>query len=96
LVTVAWRKFLDAARADTSRRHREVRVEGEPMPGPGEAVDDTLRLYLLCAHPSLTPGLGRRAHAARGRRADHASDRAGLPRAGGDHGPADQVDTEVI
>jgi len=35
LVTVAWRKFLDAARADTSRRHREVRVEGEPMPRPG-------------------------------------------------------------
>src|SRR5438045_1966343 len=25
------------------------------MPGPGEAVDDTLRLYFLCAHPSLTP-----------------------------------------
>src|SRR5687768_8421110 len=55
LVTVAWRKFLDAARADTSRRHREVRVEGEPMPGPGEVVDDTLQLYFLCAHPSLTP-----------------------------------------
>src|SRR3954470_18884165 len=44
LVTVAWRKCLDAARADTSRRHREVRVEGEPMPGPGEVVDDTLQL----------------------------------------------------
>src|SRR5437899_9179250 len=55
LVTVAWRKFLDAARADTSRRHREVRVEGEPMPGPGEVVDDTLQLYFLCTHPSLTP-----------------------------------------
>jgi RNA polymerase sigma factor (sigma-70 family) len=55
LVTVAWRKFLDAARADTSRRHREVRVEGEPMPGPGEAADDTLQLYFLCAHPSLAP-----------------------------------------
>ncbi|WDZ93600.1 RNA polymerase sigma factor [Nocardiopsis sp. HUAS JQ3] len=57
LVTVAWRKFLDTARADTSRRHREVRVEAEPepAPGPGEAVDDTLRLYFLCAHPSLTP-----------------------------------------
>ncbi len=55
LVTVAWRKFLDAARADTSRRHREVRVEGEPVPGPGEMVDDTLQLYFLCAHPSLTP-----------------------------------------
>jgi len=55
LVTVAWRKFLDAARADTSRRHREVRVEAEPAPGPGEMVDDTLQLYFLCAHPSLTP-----------------------------------------
>ncbi|WP_329109704.1 RNA polymerase subunit sigma-24 [Micromonospora sp. NBC_01699] len=53
LVTVAWRKFLDAARADASRRHREVRAEGEPVPGAGE-VDDTLRLYFLCAHPSLT------------------------------------------
>jgi hypothetical protein len=55
LVTVAWRKFLDAARADTARRHREVRIEGEPLPDPGEVVDDTLRLYFLCAHPSLTP-----------------------------------------
>ena len=58
LVTVAWRKFLDAARADTSRRHREVRVEGEPMPGTVDlvdVVDDTLQLYFLCAHPSLTP-----------------------------------------
>jgi RNA polymerase sigma factor (sigma-70 family) len=55
LVTVAWRKFLDAARADTSRRRREVRTETEPVPGPAEAVDDTLRLYFLCAHPSLTP-----------------------------------------
>ncbi|MER5352249.1 DUF6596 domain-containing protein [Kitasatospora sp. NPDC002551] len=55
LVTVAWRKFLDAARADTARRRREDRVEEEPAPGPASAVDDTLRLYFLCAHPSLTP-----------------------------------------
>jgi RNA polymerase sigma factor (sigma-70 family) len=55
LVTVAWRKFLDTARADTSRRDREARVEGEPMPGAGEVADDTLQLYFLCAHPSLTP-----------------------------------------
>ncbi|GAA2403104.1 RNA polymerase sigma factor [Actinomadura vinacea] len=55
LVTVAWRKFLDAARADTSRRHREVLVESEPVPGPAEMADDTLQLYFLCAHPSLTP-----------------------------------------
>ncbi len=55
LVTVAWRKFLDAVRADTSRRAREVRVDAEPVPEPGESLDDTLRLYFLCAHPSLTP-----------------------------------------
>jgi RNA polymerase sigma factor (sigma-70 family) len=54
LVTVAWRKFLDAARAETSRRHREARIEGAPAPGPSEAADDTLQLYFLCAHPSLT------------------------------------------
>jgi RNA polymerase sigma factor (sigma-70 family) len=55
LVTVAWRKFLDAARADASRRHREGRVGRAPLPGPGEVADDTLRLYFLCAHPSLPP-----------------------------------------
>src|ERR1700722_11740294 len=55
LVTVAWRKFLDAARAETSRRRREERAEDEPAPGPGEAADDTLQLYFLCGHPSLTP-----------------------------------------
>ncbi|MBC9719025.1 RNA polymerase subunit sigma-24 [Streptomyces sp. TRM66268-LWL] len=55
LVTVAWRKFLDATRADAARRRREDRVEEEPAPGPAPAVDDTLQLYFLCAHPSLTP-----------------------------------------
>ena len=42
LVTVAWRKFLDAARAHTSRRHRQGRVERELMSGPREGGDDTL------------------------------------------------------
>ncbi|WP_081240639.1 RNA polymerase sigma factor [Streptomyces viridosporus] len=55
LVTVAWRKFLDAARADAARRRREDLVDEEPAPGPAPAVDDTLQLYFLCAHPSLTP-----------------------------------------
>ncbi len=55
LVTVAWRKFLDAVRADASRRLREQRVVAEPSPGPGPDGDDSLRLYFLCAHPSLTP-----------------------------------------
>jgi RNA polymerase sigma factor (sigma-70 family) len=55
LVTVAWRKFLDAGRADASRRAREERVAAEPAAGPVADVDDTLQLYFLCAHPSLTP-----------------------------------------
>ncbi|PKA33544.1 RNA polymerase sigma factor [Streptomyces sp. SM8] len=55
LITVAWRKFLDATRADSARRAREERVEGQPAPGPVPAADDSLQLYFLCAHPSLTP-----------------------------------------
>jgi RNA polymerase sigma factor (sigma-70 family) len=55
LVTVAWRKFLDLARSETSRRQREERFAEEP-PGDGApGLDDTLQLYFLCAHPSLTP-----------------------------------------
>ena len=53
LVTVAWHKFLDAARAEASRRGRELAVEAEPPGGPAPAIDDTLRLYFLCAHPTL-------------------------------------------
>ena len=55
LVTVAWRRFLDATRADAARRRREDVVEEEPAPGPVSGADDTLHLYFLCAHPSLTP-----------------------------------------
>lgn len=55
LVTAAWRKFLDATRADTARRRREDLVDAEPEHGPASATDDTLQLYFLCAHPSLTP-----------------------------------------
>jgi RNA polymerase sigma factor (sigma-70 family) len=55
LIAVAWRKFVDAARADAARRNREERIESEPTPDLGEEVDDTLQLYFLCAHPSLTP-----------------------------------------
>ena len=56
LVTVAWRKFLDAARAESSRRGRELAVRAEPAAGPVPATDDTLWLYFLCAHPCLPPG----------------------------------------
>jgi predicted RNA polymerase sigma factor len=54
LITAAWRKFLDATRAESSRLAREARVAAEPPPGPTEDTADTLQLYFLCAHPSLT------------------------------------------
>jgi RNA polymerase sigma factor (sigma-70 family) len=55
LITVAWRKFIDAARKDSSRRSREERLHGEPEPGPVGDQDDTLLLLFLSCHPSLTP-----------------------------------------
>jgi RNA polymerase sigma factor (sigma-70 family) len=55
LIATAWRRFVDLARSDAARRHRETRVADEPSPGPAVSVDDTLALYFLCAHPSLTP-----------------------------------------
>ncbi|HET7432407.1 MAG TPA: DUF6596 domain-containing protein [Nocardioides sp.] len=55
LVTVAWRKYVDVVRSESSRRGREERVESEPGAGPVSGRDDTLDLYFLCAHPALTP-----------------------------------------
>ncbi|GLI28537.1 RNA polymerase sigma factor [Agromyces rhizosphaerae] len=55
LVTTAWRAFLDQARSDAARSAREERIAAEPEPGPASHHDDTLRLYFLCAHPSLSP-----------------------------------------
>jgi RNA polymerase sigma factor (sigma-70 family) len=53
LVAAAWRKFLDATRAEASRRGRELAIQVEPPTGPVAGTDDTLRLYFLCAHPTL-------------------------------------------
>ncbi len=55
LVTVAWRAFLDMARADAARRGREVRLGSEPPVATAPSRDDTLQLYFLCAHPDLSP-----------------------------------------
>lgn len=55
LVTVAWRKVVDAGRSESARRAREERVREEPLPGPAEEQDDTLLLLFLCCHPALTP-----------------------------------------
>src|SRR6476620_6657444 len=54
LITTAWRRFVDLTRSDIARHRREVLVSDEPPPGPAASVDDTLQLYFLCAHPSLT------------------------------------------
>ena len=55
LITVAWRRHLDQLRSDTARVAREERVDREPPPGPVAEEDDSLALYFLCAHPSLSP-----------------------------------------
>ena len=55
LVTVAWHKHLDAVRADVARRRREQVAQTQPVPGPAEEEDDSLQLFFLCAHPSLSP-----------------------------------------
>ncbi|WP_040494519.1 RNA polymerase sigma factor [Ilumatobacter nonamiensis] len=55
LITTAWYAFVDHTRSETARRAREERSEAEPPSGPTEDADDTLQLYALCAHSSLTP-----------------------------------------
>ncbi|OMC36336.1 RNA polymerase subunit sigma-24 [Mycolicibacterium fortuitum] len=54
LITTAWRRFLDHTRSDVARRNRETRVSADPGAGPASDSDDTLQLYFLCAHPSLS------------------------------------------
>jgi RNA polymerase sigma factor (sigma-70 family) len=57
LVTVASRRLTDTWRSESARRRREeadaALAPVDPPPVPGQ--DDTLTLFLLCCHPSLTP-----------------------------------------
>ncbi|WP_395658996.1 RNA polymerase sigma factor [Nocardioides sp.] len=55
LITVAWRKLVDAGRSESTRRAREERFADDPGPGATEEHDDTLLLLFLCCHPALTP-----------------------------------------
>jgi len=57
LIRVASRRRTEIWRNETARRRREENVALlEPStPDPAPAVDDTLTLFLLCCHPSLTP-----------------------------------------
>ncbi len=89
LVTVAWRKFLDARRCEVSPRDREQRVEAEPPRTDRDRRRHVAALLPVC--PSVVdPGVGGGPHAARRRWLDHPADRPGLSRAGGDNGAADQ------
>ncbi|WP_370645963.1 RNA polymerase sigma factor [Brachybacterium sp. ACRRE] len=69
LVTVAWRRHVDAVRSASSRRRREeadhalstrqAEDRAHTYPGvttPGaQGLDDTLELFFLCAHRALSP-----------------------------------------
>ncbi|WP_237565421.1 RNA polymerase sigma factor [Ornithinimicrobium cavernae] len=55
LVTVAWRRYVDAHRSQTARHRRERAELEQPPSGPTEQADDTLQLLFLCCHPALTP-----------------------------------------
>jgi RNA polymerase sigma factor (sigma-70 family) len=57
LITVASRRRIELWRSDTARHRREEAVAAlaQPVPEPPAAADDTLTLFLLCCHPSLTP-----------------------------------------
>ena len=90
LVTVAWRKFLDARRSEASRRDREERVDGRAAARSDRERGRHVAAVLPVRPPVADPGFRGGPHAAGRGRADHAADRPGLPRAGGDDGAADQ------
>jgi RNA polymerase sigma factor (sigma-70 family) len=57
LITVATRRRTELWRNESARRRREQTASllEPPEPDPVPAIDDTLTLFLLCCHPSLTP-----------------------------------------
>ncbi len=55
LISTAWHVVIDIARSNGARRAREQRFDAEPPPGQAAQRDDTLDMYVLCAHPALTP-----------------------------------------
>ncbi|SMD24079.1 RNA polymerase sigma factor [Kibdelosporangium aridum] len=56
LITVASRRRIELLRSDTARQRREETVAALVPADPALVpdVDDTLTLFLLCCHPSLT------------------------------------------
>jgi RNA polymerase sigma factor (sigma-70 family) len=54
LITVASRRRIELLRSETARRRREEAARYEPGAAPVSAIDDSLTLLLLCAHPALS------------------------------------------
>jgi RNA polymerase sigma factor (sigma-70 family) len=56
LITVASRRRIEMWRTETARRRREetVALQEPPEAEPASSIDDTLTLFLLCCHPSLS------------------------------------------
>jgi predicted RNA polymerase sigma factor len=54
LITAASRRRIEGMRTDAARRRREDGVFARDIAVSVPSVDDTLTLYLLCCHPSLT------------------------------------------
>jgi RNA polymerase sigma factor (sigma-70 family) len=56
LLTVASRRLTDQLRSESARRRREEMAASLDLSVPGEvsAHDDTLTLFFLCCHPSLS------------------------------------------
>ena len=54
LITAASRRRIEVLRGDAARRRREEAVVASEIATSVPSVDDTLTLYLLCCHPSLT------------------------------------------
>jgi RNA polymerase sigma factor (sigma-70 family) len=56
LITVASRRRIELLRNEAARRRREEAMGYEPESAPASAIDDSLTLLLLCAHPALSTG----------------------------------------
>ena len=76
--------------SETARRDREVRFDAEPPAGAIPGGDDTLRALLPVRASRPDAVLRGRADPTGGRRSHDRADRAGVPRARGDHGAAHQ------
>ena len=92
IITTARNRAIDRLRREASREDRHAQaalLHARDEPAEEGAVrDDRLRLIFTCCHPALAHRRAGRADAAAPGRAHHRGDRARLPGARADDGPA--------